>query len=210
MKLYDYLLDNYKVNEPIFLYDIDIKGKSQNAIKLEMNNLYKNKKIDKFDRGIYYFSKPTEFGFNSTLSLYDVINKKYLTDKEGNTIGYLTDVSFANNLQLTTQRAMYYTIRTNKATKSIEKKIINNTLVVIKKPRILITNKNYKILQLLDLFADRYFIEIEDMKEVFNIIKKYMSSNKIKMEDLKKYYVFYPERLYKNMYEMGLLNETIK
>ena len=208
IKTYDYLVKNYKTNEPIFLYDLKIKGKSENAIKLDIQKLYKEDKIEKYDRGIYYLFEDNKFG-KSSPSLYDIIEKKYLIDNNGSIIGYLTDINFANSINLSTQRPTTYFIRSNKATKNIEYKKINDFIITIKKPRTKITNDNYKVLQLLDLLTDIYLIEDDYLPNIKNTIKNYMIDNNIKSSDIKKYINRYPTVIYKNMFDRGIIDVAI-
>lgn len=210
MKLYEYLEENYEINEPIFLYDVDVEGMSKNAVKLEMKKLQEKEKVIKYDRGIYYMPRETEFG-KSLISISDVIEKKYLKDRNNGVIGYLTDINFTNSMRLTTQTAAGYMIRTNKATKNIEEKKIGNFWITIKKPRATITEYNYKYLQLLDMiYSANYFVE-DEFEDVFiDRIKEYMKKNNMNMDIMKLYYEYYPADLYKKMYERGLLRETIK
>lgn len=211
MKLYEYLEENYEVNEPIFLYDVDVEGMSKNAVKLEMKKLQDENKIRKYDRGIYYFPSVGPLGLEKNPGIEKIIDKKYFQDDSGNIIGYYTDTLFANYLRLTTQRPLSFIIRTNKATKEKEEKTIGGFRIILKRPRCTVDSQNYKLLQLLDLFADaNYFVEDDFENEFKDKVQEYMKAENITMNDLKNYYQFYPVRIYKNMYERGLLNEAFK
>ena len=51
--LYDYLVENYKPNEPIFVSDIDFPVSSNNLRQM-LKGLCDSGKIKRFDTGIYY------------------------------------------------------------------------------------------------------------------------------------------------------------
>ena len=209
-KLYDYLLDNYKTNEPIILYNVKVKGMSKNAVKLEMKKLQEEEKVAKFDRGVYYLPTDTPFG-KSNITAFDVIKKKFLLDENNNVIGYITDMNFSNYLKLTTQRPAGYTVRTNKATKNYEEKNVGGFRTVIRKPRYPITNENYKYLQLLDLIEKSEYLVEYEFEPVFpDKIKEYMKENKLKTKELMSYCENYPVDIYKKLYERGILNESFK
>ena len=209
MKVYDFIKENYEINEPIFLYEVDIDNKSSNAIKLEFRKLLEEEKLKKYDRGIYYMPGKGPFGIETSPTIDDVVTKKYLKTSSGKTIGYISGINFANNLRLTTQSPMSITIRSNLATKDIEEKTINGFRLIIKRPRTIITDDNYAILQLLDLFTDIEYIEDEFYPEILSVVKKYMKNNNITIKQIKNYYQYYPNKIFKNMYILGILNETI-
>ena len=209
MKVYDYLTENYEINEPIFLYEVDIDDKSNNAIKLEFRKLLEEEKLRKYDRGIYYMPGKGVFGIETGPTINDVISKKYLNDSNGNIIGYISGINFANRIRLTTQRPLSITIRSNVATKDVEEKTIRGFRIILKKPRTNVTNNNYKILQLLDLFTNAEYIEEEFYSDVIENVTEYMRENNITVEQMREYYQYYPNKIYKNMFNLGVLNETI-
>ena len=53
--LYEYLLDNYKENEPIFLVDIQIDGMTRTNVRQQIKKLADTGKVKRFDNGIYFF-----------------------------------------------------------------------------------------------------------------------------------------------------------
>ena len=59
--LYEYLLDNYKENEPIFLVDIQIDGMTRTNVRQQIKKLADTGKVKRFDNGIYFLPKKTIF-----------------------------------------------------------------------------------------------------------------------------------------------------
>ena len=55
--LYEYLIKNYKLNEPIFLADIQIEGVSHANLRQKIKKLTDAGKIKRFDNGVYFLPK---------------------------------------------------------------------------------------------------------------------------------------------------------
>ena len=68
----------------------------------------------------------------------------------------------------------------------------------------MITEENFRTLQLLDLLKNIDFYSEVNKTLQLEIIKKHMQAYKIEFSDFDKYLQFYPNKVYKNMYEMGL------
>lgn len=55
--LYEYLLDNYKENEPIFLADLQVDGMTRTNVRQQIKKLTDTGKVKRFDNGIYFLPK---------------------------------------------------------------------------------------------------------------------------------------------------------
>lgn len=55
--LYEYLLKNYKPNEPIFLADLQIEGMSRANLRQQIKKLTDAGKVKRFDNGVYFLPK---------------------------------------------------------------------------------------------------------------------------------------------------------
>lgn len=78
--------------------------------------------------------------------------------------------------------------------------------VVVRKPRIIITEKNYRTLQLLDLPSNITQYVDEDMEDASLRVKTYIQNEGISREEIDQYIKEYPERIYKNIYEMRIFD----
>ena len=58
--LYEYLKQNYKEGEPIFFSDLHFDGVSKPALNQMFKQLCDEKKISKYDTGLYSAAIPTE------------------------------------------------------------------------------------------------------------------------------------------------------
>ena len=203
--VFNYLRANYKENEPIFLSDVKVPGMDDVVIRQYIRQLTASDTIKRYDSGIYFFPRKTIFKSGSTLSFIDVINSKYLNDKEQR-CGYVSGLMFANQLGITTQVPAYYEICTNKATTTYRETRLANQKVILKRPYAEITAENAQVLQFMDLLKEiDTYSELEG-QELKDRINDYMKNRGINFDAMRKYLRYYPDKIYRNMYEMGLLN----
>ena len=203
--VYDDLKTKYRAGEPFFLSEIDVPGISDVALRQQLKKLTNDGRLKRFDTGIYYLPAKSMFRSGSTISVDEVIKKKYLTDKGGR-CGYVGGLFFANQLGLTTQVPGVYEIYTNKATTDYRETQLANLRVILRKPYCPVNGSNAAVLQFLDLLK-----EVEDISEVeggelTGKLLGYMKKKGIVFENMAPFLPYYPERIYKNMYKVGLLN----
>ena len=103
--LYEYLKETYGENEPIFVADIEYGSMSENNIRQQIKKLTDTGLLKRYDTGIYFIPKKSIFKSGTQLSMNRVIERKYLQDKNER-CGYISGVTFANQLGLTTQVSM--------------------------------------------------------------------------------------------------------
>lgn len=204
-EVYEYIENKYKPNEPIFLAELDIPDIKPVSVRQQMKKLTEEGRLKRFDAGIYYIPKKSMFSSGSTLSIDEVIRKKYLQDGV-NRCGYVGGILFANQLGLTTQVPALYEVYTNKATTEYRETKLANLRVILRKPYCEIDTKNAETLQFLDLIKEVVDISEVDGEELTKRLLGYMKKKNIGFESMKPFLPYYPDRIYKNMYEVGLLN----
>lgn len=203
-ELYNYLLDTYKPDEPIFLKNINFKNYTKNSIRQQMKQLTDKGLIARFENGIYYIPTITIFNDKSTLGIDMIISRKYLTENSQR-CGYVSGYLLINYLGLTTQVPMVFEIVTNKTKKNIRRTLIKKSRVILRKPRTKVTNENYKYLQFLDaMYIVFTYAELED-DELNEQIHYYMSKANITMEQLEPYLSYYPDKIYRNLLETKVI-----
>ncbi len=205
--LLDYLKENYTVNEPILISDIHIDGLSDSALRQQLKRLTDDEILLRYDTGVYYFPTDTSWGEKSTLLPIQVIDAKYMKGK-GERCGYISGINFANQIGLTTQVPLSYEIATNKASTEYREVKIAKTRVILRKPRTPITESNYQTLQLLDLIKDSDVICEAEGKQLCDRVQAYMKAISLQFNDMKPYLDYYPDKIYKNLYETGVLNNV--
>ena len=206
--LYQYLVEKYKENEPFFLSDIQIKGMSGNNVRQQLKKLTDIGKVKRFDSGIYYLPKKSIFKSGSQPTLEKVLEDKYLWDKNKR-CGYISGLLFFNQMGLTTQVPMQYEIVTNKATNDYRETSLAKSRVIIRKPKVIITEKNYVILQFLDMLKDVDVYSEMSGTDLQNRLYRYMDDVGLELSDLESYFSYYPDKLYKNLIETRVIYNGI-
>ena len=198
--LFEQLRKQYKENEPILLSEIKFASTRQ-----QMKRLTEEGKLKKFDTGIYYIPKASIFRSGSVLSIESVLNKKYLFDNNKR-CGYISGLLFANKIGLTTQVPMVYEIKTNKATTEYRETRLGNFRIIVRRPYVTINDENAMVLQFLDLMKDIVNISELEGNDLTKSLLSYLKISGLDFNALKPYLSYYPDRIYKNMFEVGLLN----
>lgn len=202
--LFEYLRETYGENEPIFVADIEYNGMSENYIRQQVKKMTDAGLLKRYDTGVYFIPQKSIFKSGTQLSMNKVIERKYLQDKNER-CGYVSGVSFANQLGITTQVSMICEIVTNKATNDRREITLANSRVIVRRPRTPVNDQNYRILQFLDLMKDiDYFAEITG-EELQKCLCAYLEANSIRFADLEKYLGYYPDKIYRNLFETRLL-----
>lgn len=203
--LYEYLKENYKENEPIFISELQYKNLNMNAIRQQILNLTNKNLLIRYDTGIYFIPGNSIFKNSKTLNKNKIIEKKYISTND-EILGYLSGLNFANKIGITTQVPNLYEVVSNKATCDYRELKIASTKIILRKPRTTITKENYLELQFLDMIKEIDNLSILDNAENKKIVLNYMKFANISFEKLQKLLEFYPDKIYKNLYQVGVLN----
>ena len=205
--LYDYLLEKYEKSEPIFLSEI--KGYSKDYIRQEMKRLTDEKKIERLYNGVYYIPYVSILGTKGKVSIKKFIEKRYFTDGN-NVCGFYTGVTLANILGFTTQNSSCYEICSNIASTKQRKLSVDGVNMIVYKPVVKITNDNFKELQFLDLMNNIDKYSELNSQEITKKLKDYIVEYNVNFSIVKKYLPLYPDRVYRNIYNGGLMNELVQ
>ena len=204
--LYEYLKYKYQPNEPIFLSNLSIEGISYNNLRQQIKKLVDSGLLVRYDTGIYFIPEPSIFKSGSQLSFNRVVKEKYLLDESREQCGYISGVYFANAVGLTTQVPMKYDVVTNKATKDYREVKLAQSTIIVRKPKIEVTSTNHLTLQFLDLIKD--IDSLSELKglSLNNKLRDYIQKANLEFKEIEKYLDYYPDKIYKNMYKVGILN----
>ena len=202
--LYEYLLDNYKENEPIFLADLQVDGMTRTNVRQQIKKLTDTGKVKRFDNGIYFLPKKTIFKSGSQLAPEKVLECKYLRDKDER-CGYVSGLMFFNQMGLTTQVPMMYEVVSNKATNDYRETSLAKSRVIVRKPKVPVTEKNYKALQFLDMLKDVDVYSEVTGKPLQDRLYRYMDDANLSISEMEPYFTYYPDKLYKNLVETRVI-----
>lgn len=201
--LLEYLQENYKVNEPIFVSDIKLPVSNTNLRQM-FKVLCDNGQIVRYDTGIYYLKGISRLKGGTSLSAGEVAKYKYIA-RNNQVNGYYSGYTFANQLGLTTQVPFIIEIVSNQASAKCREVSVKNQKIMLRKPRTQIDGENYRILQLLDLLKDLEMYA-DDIPDAVKRIGFYAKELGLRRNEIDKYIGFYPVRIYKNIYETRLYN----
>lgn len=207
--LYEYLLDNYKENEPIFLVDLQVDGMTRTNVRQQIKKLTDTGKVKRFDNGIYFLPKKTIFKSGSQLAPEKVLECKYLRDKDER-CGYVSGLMFFNQMGLTTQVPMMYEVVSNKATNDYRETSLAKSRVIVRKPKVPVTEKNYKALQFLDMLKDVDVYSEVTGKPLQDRLYRYMDDANLSISEMEPYFAYYPDKLYKNLVETRVIYKDME
>lgn len=202
--LYDYLIKNYKANEPIFVSDIVLPVSDANLRQM-FKALCDSGKIKRFDTGIYYVPKASILNNGVPLAADEVAVAKYIVRK-GKVEGFYSGYTFANQLGISTQVPYVKEIVSNNASTRVKEVNVRNKRIILRRARTEITNENYVVLQFLELLKDLEQYYDISFEAVCERLKKYVRNENIKKVDVDKYIGSFPDKIYKNIYRTGLYN----
>ena len=206
--LYQYLKENFKENEPIILTELQIEGMTGNNIRQQLKKITDAGTVKRFDNCIYYLPRKSVFKSGSMPSVEKVLEYKYLRDKD-QLCGYMSGLLFFNQMGLTTQVPMQYEIVSNKATSDYRETTLAKSRIIIRSPKIPVTKDNYTALQFLDMLKDVDIYSEISGKELQERLFKYMRAVNLKISDLEPYFIYYPDKLYRNLIETKVIYNDI-
>lgn len=186
-------IEQYPEDEPIFIDEIkkyviekckeDEKENVLKNINVILNRLKKEGFIKAEYKGVYYKPIISMFG-EVPLNTNKLRKLKYLEDKDGNIKGYIVGAKLFNKLGLTTLVPNVTDIVTNEC--KYHKQYDERLRTYITKPKIEITNENYRYLQFIDILDNKDNIHIE-AQNADEILYRIIQECKLDFEKIIKY-----------------------
>jgi len=202
MKLYDYLLENFKADgEPILTSELPCNSKVY--LRQQLKELVDQGKLWRFLPGIYYLPFKNSLDQDGFIKFFSIYQKKYLNNKN-KIFGYYTRFSLYNNWQFSTQVPYVPQICTNN-TSCNRMVTIAKSKYLLYKPRTIISNENVNELQFLDLMENLFTMTEERGRDLDLRLQIYLEENKINFSLVKELIDLYPKIVYTNMKKVGLL-----
>lgn len=204
--LYDYIVNNYDKDEPIFLSELP--GNSRDYVRQEMKQLADEGKVERLYNGVYYLSYMTILGTKGRISVDKLVEKKYIS-YQGKVSGYITGIQLANMYGFTTQNPACIEVCSNEATTKQRKLDIDGRKVIVYKPLAEINKENKSALQFLDLMSsiDKYS-ELSG-EEFEKKLKEFVRAVNVDFMKVKEYISLFPDRVFRNIYQGGLMSELV-
>lgn len=207
-RLYDYLDNTYGYNKPVFLKDLydAFPGVKEGTIRESLRRLVNSKKLIKSQNGVFGLPDPNRVLKTPVLSAEDSFNKKYIRKDDGAIVGYRSGFYIANALRLTTQTASIIEIYSNEVSKKRRMIKIKNARAIINKPRVIVSNSNYKLLQILDILNDFDKYSEYSLEESKNIFFEYLNGIKLSKTEIENIVAEYPKDAQIRFYKIGGTN----
>lgn len=204
--IYDYIVNNYDKDEPIFLSELP--GNSRDYVRQEMKQLADEGKVERLYNGVYYLSYMTILGTKGRVSVDKLVEKKYIS-YQGKVSGYITGIQLANMYGFTTQNPACIEVCSNEATTKQRKLDIDGRKVIVYKPLAEINKENKSALQFLDLMSsiDKYS-ELSG-EELEKKLKEFVRAVNVDFMKVKEYISLFPDRVFRNIYQGGLMSELV-
>lgn len=203
--VWDYIISNYDKKTPIFVKDIYdmFPDVSESTIRSLFKRFKESERLEKINKGVYALPNKESILGKSTVYVSNVIQKKYIFNNFGERIGYESGINFANQLGLTSQTASVPTIYSNQvANKKRETKLKNNR-IIINAPRVTVSDRNYKLLQVLDLLNNFEKYSEYDLKKSSKIILDFLSTIELSEEVVEEIVSKYPLEAQVKFYKIG-------
>ncbi len=183
-------IDNIENGKTFTYKDLNIKKEEYSAASKSIERLIKKEIIKRISTGVFYKPKQTVFG--ELKPDEEKIITPYLF-KNGKRIAYITGLLLYNKMGLTTQIPKEISIASNKKRIYISKGNIKAKAV---KSYVEVTNKNYKLLELLDALKDLKKIPDLNKRPAISILtNKILELNNKQLKELIEIALEYPPRV---------------
>ena len=201
--LYGYLIENFKPYEPIFTADIDIDMVG-NSLRPKLKELCDSGKLCRYEAGVYYLPGKMKLKGLTPISASAVARSRYV-NRRGKVRGYYSGYTFANQIGLSLQVPYVQEIVTNEASAKVREIDIKGQKFIIRKPKAEVTEENVYTLQFLDFLSDIDKYLDGSSENIFDKLEKLIKDEKITKELIDTYISLYPTKVYKNLYETGVV-----
>ena len=206
--LVERLKARFELNEPIFTNEIfeAMQDYSRPRIYQLIADAEKRGELVRYDNGIYYIPKKTEFGL-SVPTVNSVVNKKYIRDK-GDTFGiygrYVIDLNFLVSYQVPN----VIEVITNNESRKLREIEIRGRKVVLRKSRLPITNENEGAYTLMELFNNIDMRQYNEEQQIRESVLKYIQDKQITRSSILSLADAFPAKAMKNIATSGVLYEV--
>ena len=206
--VWDFIISSYDKKTPIFVKDIynQFPNVSESTIRSLFKRFKDSELLEKINKGVYALPNKESILGKSTVYISDVIQKKYIFNNFGERIGYESGINFANQLGLTSQTASVPTIYSNQVSNKKRETKLKNNRVIINVSRVAVNDRNYKLLQVLDLLNNFEKYSEYDLKKSSKIILDFLNTIELTEEVVEEIVSKYPLEAQVKFYRIGGLD----
>lgn len=204
------LVKRFPLNVPIFtseILDVMQDYSSQRVYQL-LREAEASGGIVRYDSGVYYLPKNTEFG-RSVLPVESVIEKKYIRNGE-DIFGIYGKYAIDLNFFISTQVPNVIEVITNNEARRVREIEIKGRRVILRRSRIKITSKNAAAYTLMELFSGIDVRRYQEDRRVRAAVIDYIERSNITREDILRLADVFPSKAMKNMVISEVLYEIAR
>lgn len=202
--LSEYIKENYRPGEPIFLQDIKIEGMSDASIRQKIKKLTEAGEVLRYEQGVYYMPKITRLKGTAVLAPDIVARYKYIS-RMGRIMGYYAGHTLANKMGISVQVPIKEEIVSNNMAAIVREVSVGNRVYVVRRAPIEVNERNQIVLQLLELLKDIDEYS-DDEQAARQQVVDYIERFHITRDIVDQYIQYFPLKVYKSIYEMRLEN----
>lgn len=201
MTFFEKLIKDFGYNQPILVSEVEYDNYDSQAIYRELSRLCAKKFVVRFDTGIYYIPKTTQFGV-AYFNPKKVIDKKFIREGE-NVFGYYSGSYLQYELGISKLKPAVIEIYTNEESRDLHKVKLGNYQISLRKPRTKIDKFNASVLCFLELMNG---IDVETLDEYKRkLITDYIAENRITQRQITKYITYFPDKTCRNLIESEVI-----
>lgn len=154
-----------------------------------LKRMFDEGKLERLGKGVYYVSKQTAFG--RVKPDYNRYAIDMLTKNNDEIIGYESGASFMNRIGLSTLIPREIEVVSN----NYRRKLPEACRIAVKKPPVVVTNENFRYLQMLDAISNmnRLHIDAENPREIINSVISKNEIDPVRLAGFARKY--YPQRV---------------
>ena len=202
----DYINKTFENAEPIFLSELPCH--SQESLRQEMKKLTDEGKLIRLYNGVYYKPYKTIIGTEGRMSINKYIEKKYVYNNK-KVSGFISGLGLYNKYGFTSQIPSVIEVTSNIATTKQRKINVDGYDIIVYKPIIEITDNNINELEFMALMTDIDQFSEKSGDELKMKFREYINKKNIDFNIVKVYLPLFPDKIYKNLYNGGLMNELV-
>ena len=198
---YDYLVKTFGYDSPFAFSEIDYSIYSRYQISRGLRKLCEDKKIVRFEKGLYYIPNKKNFGI-SIFRPIKVVEKKLIKDGE-NVFGYYSGSYLQYELGISKIKPAVIEIYTNEESRDLHRVKLGNYQIALRKPRTKIDKFNAPVLCFLELMNGIDTESIDEYKR--KLITDYIIENRITQRQITKYISCFPDKTCRNLIESEVI-----
>ncbi len=199
--LYESLVKRFGYDAPFEFSEIEYEGYSKYQISRAMRKLCEEKKVVRFEKGLYYIPCISERRV-SIFRPIKIVEKKYISDGKS-IFGYFSGRYLEYEIGISKLKPATIEIYTNSESRDTHRVNLGGQQLKLHKPRTDITKYNAGVLSFLELMNG---IDIEDLDEYKKkLLADYITEHYITKRKITEHIKYFPNKTCRNLIESEVI-----